>query len=113
MNILSLLWMLLLPALVLTGIIAGIFLIIKGFMHKKLLISLLGLLTCLFTCMPYVSVLLIHLGSFFTFATGLYFGLLALTGFLTLLAGARSQMSSIRNTGGLICATALVGIFIF
>ncbi|WP_369902337.1 hypothetical protein [Bacillus manliponensis] len=111
MDIISIMWILLFPAIILVSIIGGILLIVKGVKRKKAFISILGFLSCITAPMPYISFLFIHIESFFTF--DLYFGLLSVTGFSAYVNGSRNQVSSIRNIGAVICSTALLGVFIF
>ena len=54
MLILSLLWILYTPYLVLCGFAGGIYLIISGVKYHKLLVSIMGLLSVSFVVLPYI-----------------------------------------------------------
>lgn len=77
MIILSLLWILYVPYLVLCGFVGGIYLIITGVKYHKLLASVMGLLSVFFVVLPYVFGVLglmeINIFPFQPNYTGFYF----------------------------------------
>ncbi|KMN45646.1 ammonia permease [Bacillus sp. LK2] len=110
MIILSLLWILYVPYLVLCGFIGGIYLIITGVKYRKLLASVLGLLSVSFVVLPYVFWGMgVDGDKYLPIPTELYWILFSLTGLLAAFIGLWSKIKGIRNMGFIIFTSGIVG----
>ncbi|PQZ48651.1 ammonia permease [Bacillus sp. MYb209] len=110
MIILSLLWILYVPYLVLCGFIGGIYLIITGVKYRKLLASVMGLLSVSFVVLPYVFWGMgVDGDKYLPIPTELYWILFSLTGLLAAFIGLRSKIKGIRNMGFIIFTSGIVG----
>ncbi|WP_242219755.1 ammonia permease [Bacillus cereus group sp. BfR-BA-01380] len=112
MQIFVLLWICFVPVLVLCGIGGGLFFMIKGIAHKKLLILLMGIV-----CFSLVLLPIIFAGigkdveQSLPLSTSMYWGLLAIASLLAGISGARHQMTSIKRVGITVCLLVASGIF--
>ncbi|MGF9853396.1 ammonia permease [Bacillus paramobilis] len=114
MLILSLLWILYTPYLVLCGFTGGIYLIITGGKYHKLLVSIMGLLSVSFVVLPYIFWGLGVEGSqYLDIPTELYWILFSLTGLLSGLIGLQSKIKGIRNMGFIIFTSGIIGVFFY
>ncbi|NRR16198.1 ammonia permease [Bacillus pacificus] len=114
MLILSLLWILYTPYLVLCGFVGGIYLIITGVKYHKLLVSIMGLLSVSFVVLPYIFWGLGVEGSrYLDVPTELYWILISLTGLLSGLIGLQSKIKGIRNMGFIIFTSGIIGVFFY
>lgn len=110
MLILSLLWIYYMPYLVFCGFFGGLYLMITGIQHRKLLVSVLGLLSLSFVVLPFIfwglgvadNILL-------DIPIELYWILFSLTGLLAGIIGLRSKIKGIRNMGFIIFTSGIVG----
>ncbi|OOR55243.1 ammonia permease [Bacillus mycoides] len=110
MIILSLLWILYVPYLVLCGLVGGIYLIITGVKYHKLLASVMGLLSVFFVVLPYVFWGIgVDGDKYLPIPTELYWILFSLTGLLAAFIGLRSKLKGIRNMGFIIFTSGIVG----
>jgi hypothetical protein len=110
MIILSLLWILYVPYLVLCGFVGGIYLIIAGVKYHKLLASVMGLLSVFFVVLPYVFWGIgVDGDKYLPIPTELYWILFSLTGLLAAFIGLRSKLKGIRNMGFIIFTSGIVG----
>ncbi|MFH7830917.1 ammonia permease [Bacillus luti] len=111
MHVLSLLWIFYVPLLTLCGLFGGIFLIIAGIKHRKLLVSLMGLLSLSFVVLPYVFWIMgIHGDTILPIPTSLYWILFSLTGLLAGFIGLKAKIKSIRNMGFIIFIAGILGV---
>ncbi|PFC69730.1 ammonia permease [Bacillus cereus] len=114
MLILSLLWILYTPYLVLCGFTGGIYLIIAGVKYHKLLVSIMGLLSVSFVVLPYIFWGLGVEGSqYLDIPTELYWILFSLTGLLSGFIGLQSKIKGIRNMGFIIFTSGIIGVFFY
>ncbi|KMQ00617.1 ammonia permease [Bacillus cereus] len=114
MLILSLLWILYTPYLVLCGFVGGIYLIISGVKYHKLLVSIMGLLSVSFVVLPYIFWGLGVEGSqYLDIPTELYWILFSLTGLLSGGIGLQSKIKGIRNMGFIIFTSGIIGVFFY
>ena len=114
MLILSLLWILYTPYLVLCGFAGGIYLIISGVKYQKLLVSIMGLLSVSFVVLPYIFWGLGVEGSqYLDIPTELYWILFSLTGLLSGVIGLQSKIKGIRNMGFIIFTSGIIGVFFY
>ncbi|UYX52479.1 ammonia permease [Bacillus thuringiensis] len=110
MIILSLLWILYVPYLVLCGFVGGIYLIITGVKYHKLLACVMGLLSVFFVVLPYVFWGIgVDGDKYLPIPTELYWILFSLTGLLAAFIGLRSKLKGIRNMGFIIFTSGIVG----
>ena len=111
MHVLSLLWIFYVPLLTLCGLFGGIFLIIAGIKHRKLLICLTGILSLSFTLLPYVFWSMgINGDTILPIPTSLYWILFSLTGLLAGISGFQAKIKSIRNMGFIIFTIGILGV---
>ncbi|MDA1647850.1 MULTISPECIES: DNA-binding protein [unclassified Bacillus cereus group] len=110
---LSLLWVIYMPLLVLCGFFGGIFLIVTSVKHRKLFVGLMGLLSFSFVTLPFVFWGMGMEGNtILPISTTLYWILFSLTGLLAGVSGLQAKIKSIRNMGFIIfIASILGGIF--
>ncbi|HEE9032273.1 ammonia permease [Bacillus cereus] len=110
MIILSFLWILYVPYLVLCGFIGGIYLIITGVKYRKLLASVMGLLSVSFVVLPYVFWGMgVDGDKYLPIPTELYWILFSLTGLIAAFIGLRSKIKGIRYMGFIIFTSGIVG----
>ncbi|WNV18999.1 DNA-binding protein [Bacillus sp. SI2] len=108
---LSLLWVVYMPLLVLCGFFGGIFLIITSIKHRKLLIGLIGLLSFSFVTLPFVFWGMgVESNTIIPISTTLYWVLFSLTGLLAGLSGLQAKIKSIRNMGFIIFIAGILGV---
>ncbi|PIE95188.1 DNA-binding protein [Bacillus fungorum] len=108
---LSLLWVVYMPLLVLCGFFGGIFFIITSIKHRKLFVSLMGLLILSFVTLPFVFwVMGVNSDIFLPISTTLYWILFSLTGLLAGLSGFQAKIKSIRNMGFIIFIAGILGV---
>ncbi|MED1287156.1 ammonia permease [Bacillus mycoides] len=114
MYILSLLYILFTPILCSCGFFGGIFLIITGFKYRKLLASVMGLLSLSFIVLPYVDWGLGIGGDIIPpIPPLLYWTLFSLTGLLAAFNGLQAKIKSICNMGFIIFTTGILGAFFY
>ncbi|HDR7800402.1 TPA: ammonia permease [Bacillus tropicus] len=114
MLILSLLWILYTPYLVLCGFTGGIYLTITGVKYHKLLVSIMGLLSVSFVVLPYIFWGLgVEDSQYLDIPTELYWILFSLTGLLSGLIGLQSKIKGIRNMGFIIFTSGIIGVFFY
>ncbi|HDX9634766.1 DNA-binding protein [Bacillus cereus group sp. MYBK163-2] len=107
----SVIWMLFTPLLLLCGIAGGIFLVVKGIKHRKLLVGVMGLLSLSFVTLPFVFFSIgINIDTIFPIPTSLYWTLFSLTGLLAGINGLQAKLKSIRNTGFIIFTAGILGV---
>lgn len=108
---LSLLWVVYMPLLVLCGFFGGIFLIITSIKHRKLFVGLMGLLSFSFITLPFVFWSMgVNADTILPISTTLYWILFSLTGLLAGLSGLQANIKGIRNMGFIIFITGILGI---
>ncbi|MEI4829548.1 ammonia permease [Bacillus sp. FJAT-53711] len=114
MPIFSLLWIFFVPVLVLCGIGGGLFFIIRGAIHKKWFILLMGIV-----CFSLVLLPLIFAGigrdaeQSLLLSTSMYWGMLAIASLLAGISGARNQITSIKHVGITVFSLVVVGMFFY
>ncbi len=108
---LSLLWVVYMPLLVLCGFFGGIFLIITSIKHRKLFVGLMGLLSFSFITLPFVFWSMgVNGDTILPISTTLYWILFSLTGLLAGLSGLQAKIKGIRNMGFIIFITGILGV---
>ncbi|OOR30950.1 MULTISPECIES: DNA-binding protein [Bacillus cereus group] len=108
---LSLLWVVYMPLLVLCGFFGGIFLIITSIKHRKLFVGLMGLLSFSFITLPFVFWSMgVNADTILPISTTLYWILFSLTGLLAGLSGLQAKIKGIRNMGFIIFITGILGV---
>ncbi|MDA2627726.1 DNA-binding protein [Bacillus cereus] len=108
---LSLLWVVYMPLLVLCGFLGGIFLIVTSVKHRKLFVGLMGLLSFSFVTLPFVFWGMGMEGNtILPISTTLYWILFSLTGLLAGLSGLQAKIKSIRNMGFIIFIAGILGV---
>ncbi|HFI2420559.1 DNA-binding protein [Bacillus paranthracis] len=108
---LSLLWIVYMPLLVLCGFFGGIFLIVTSVKHRKLFVGLMGLLSFSFVTLPFVFWGMGMEGNtFLPISTTLYWILFSLTGLLAGVSGLQAKIKSIRNMGFIIFIAGILGV---
>ncbi|MCE7037169.1 DNA-binding protein [Bacillus cereus] len=108
---LSLLWVVYMPLLVLCGFFGGIFLIVTSVKHRKLFVGLMGLLSFSFVTLPFVFWgMEVESNTIIPISTTLYWVLFSLTGLLAGLSGLQAKIKSIRNMGFIIFIAGILGV---
>ncbi|MEQ3591661.1 DNA-binding protein [Bacillus albus] len=108
---LSLLWVVYMPLLVLCGFFGGIILIVTSMKHRKLLVGLMGLLSLSFVTLPFVFWGMGVKGdTILPISTTLYWILFSLTGLSAGLIGLQAKIKSIRNMGFIIFIAGILGV---
>ncbi|MDJ1477449.1 DNA-binding protein [Bacillus sp. LS15-K4] len=108
---LSLLWVVYMPLLVLCGFFGGIFLIITSMKHRKLFVGLMGLLSLSFVLLPFVFWGMgVDGDTILPIPTSLYWILFSLTGLLAGFIGLKAKIKSIRNMGFIIFIAGVLGV---
>ncbi|PFQ52135.1 DNA-binding protein [Bacillus cereus] len=108
---LSLLWIVYMPLLVLCGFFGGIFLIITSIKHRKLFVGLMGLLSFSFVTLPFVFWSMgVNSDTILPIPTTLYWMLFSLTGLLAGISGLQAKLKSIRNMGFIIFIAGILGV---
>ncbi|GAB6610562.1 MULTISPECIES: hypothetical protein [Bacillus] len=108
---LSLLWVVYMPLLVLCGFFGGIFLIVTSVKHRKLFVGLMGLLSFSFVTLPFVFWGIgVESNTIIPISTTLYWILFSLTGLLAGLSGLQAKIKSIRNMGFIIFIAGVLGV---
>ncbi|EPY7702240.1 MULTISPECIES: DNA-binding protein [Bacillus cereus group] len=108
---LSLLWIVYMPLLVLCGFFGGIFLIVTSVKHRKLFVGLMGLLSFSFVTLPFVFWGMGMEGNtILPISTTLYWILFSLTGLLAGVSGLQAKIKSIRNMGFIIFIAGILGV---
>ncbi|MDA1807364.1 DNA-binding protein [Bacillus cereus group sp. MYBK71-2] len=108
---LSLLWVIYMPLLVLCGFFGGIFLIVTSVKHRKLFVGLMGLLSFSFVTLPFVFWGMGMEGNtILPISTTLYWILFSLTGLLAGVSGLQAKIKSIRNMGFIIFIASILGV---
>ncbi|WP_440602475.1 ammonia permease [Bacillus sp. GB_SG_008] len=109
-----LLWILFIPVLVLCGISGGLFFMIKGVIHKKWFILLMGIVCCSLVLLPIISAVIgkdVEQPS--PLSPSMYWGMLAIASLLAGISGARNQLTSIKRVGITVFSLVVVGIFFY
>ncbi|MCU5684542.1 MULTISPECIES: DNA-binding protein [Bacillus] len=108
---LSLLWVVYMPLLVLCGLFGGIFLIVTSMKHRKLFVGLMGLLSFSFVTLPFVFWGMgVDSNTILPISTTLYWILFSLTGLLAGISGVQTKIKSIRNMGFIIFIAGILGV---
>lgn len=108
---LSLLWVVYMPLLVLCGLFGGIFLIVTSMKHRKLFVGLMGLLSFSFVTLPFVFWGMgVDSNTILPISTTLYWILFSLTGLLAGIIGVQAKIKSIRNMGFIIFIAGILGV---
>jgi hypothetical protein len=108
---LSLLWVVYMPLLVLCGLFGGIFLIVTSMKHSKLFVGLMGLLSFSFVTLPFVFWGMgVDSNAILPISTTLYWILFSLTGLLAGISGVQTKIKSIRNMGFIIFIAGILGV---
>lgn len=108
---LSLLWVVYMPLLVLCGFFGGIFLIVTSVKHRKLFVGLMGLLSFSFVTLPFVFWGMgVESNTLLPISTTLYWILFSLTGLLAGVSGVQAKIKSIHNMGLIIFIAGLLGV---
>ncbi|MFC9416286.1 DNA-binding protein [Bacillus mobilis] len=108
---LSLLWVVYMPLLVLCGFFGGIFLIITSMKHRKLFVGLMGLLSFSFVTLPFIFWGMgVESNTILPISTTLYWMLFSLTGLLAGVSGVQAKIKSIRNIGFIIFTIGMLGV---
>ncbi|HDR8185370.1 TPA: DNA-binding protein [Bacillus thuringiensis] len=108
---LSLLWVVYMPLLVLCGFFGGIFLIVTSMKHRKLFVGLMGLLSLSFVLLPFVFWGMgVDGDTILPIPTSLYWILFSLTGLLAGFIGLKAKIKSIRNMGFIIFIAGVLGV---
>ncbi|EOP44841.1 hypothetical protein [Bacillus cereus] len=114
MYILSELWIFFMPIFILCGFICGILLIIIGIEYRKLLVSVMGLLSLSLVVLPFVFFIMgIHENKILPIPTVLYFTLFSLSGLLAGFNGLQTKIKNIRNMGFIIFVIGILGAFFY
>lgn len=101
------LWALFVPILALTGIAGGIFLIIQGVKYKKLVIGMLGIISCTQIILPFAAW---GFGEILpNIPTPVYWGIFATTGLVACILGIYNRLLPISITGAIICIVGGIG----
>ncbi|MGG0236971.1 ammonia permease [Bacillus rhizoplanae] len=114
MQIFSLLWIFFVPVLVLCGIGGGLFFMIRGAIHKKWFILLMGIVCFSLVLLPLISAGIgkdVEQSS--PLSTSMYWGMLAIASLLAGISGARNQLTSIKRVGITVFSLVVVGIFFY
>ena len=108
---LSLLWIVYMPLLVLCGFFGGIFLFFTSVKHRKLFVGLMGLLSFSFVTLPFVFWGMgVESNTIIPISTTLYWILFSLTGLLAGISGVQAKIKSIRNMGFIIFTAGILGV---
>ncbi|CAM3936370.1 DNA-binding protein [Bacillus wiedmannii] len=108
---LSLLWVVYMPLLVLCGLFGGIFLIVTSMKHRKLFVGLMGVLSFSFVTLPFVFWGMgVDSNTILPISTTLYWILFSLTGLLAGISGVQTKIKSIRNMGFIIFIAGILGV---
>ncbi|MBE7095753.1 MULTISPECIES: DNA-binding protein [Bacillus cereus group] len=108
---LSLLWVVYMPLLVLCGLFGGIFLIVTSMKHRKLFVGLMGLLSFSFVTLPFVFWGMgVDSNTILPISTTLYWILFSLTGLLAGISEVQAKIKSIRNMGFIIFIAGILGV---
>jgi len=108
---LSLLWVVYMPLLVLCGFFGGIILIVTSMKHRKLLVGFMGLLSLSFVTLPFVFWGMgVEGDTILPISTTLYWILFSLTGLSAGLIGLQAKIKSIRNMGFIIFIAGILGV---
>ncbi|MFU2029598.1 DNA-binding protein [Bacillus wiedmannii] len=108
---LSLLWVVYMPLLVLCGFFGGIFLIVTSMKHRKLFVGLMGILSFSFVTLPFVFWGMgVDSNAILPISTTLYWILFSLTGLLAGVSGVQAKIKSIRNMGFIIFIAGILGV---
>lgn len=114
MPLFSVLWIFFIPVLALCGIGGGLFFMIKGTIHKKWFILLMGII-----CFSLVLLPLIFAGigkdveQSLPLSTSMYWSMLAIASLLAGINGARNQLIVIKRVGITVFSLVVVGIFFY
>ncbi|PHA00729.1 ammonia permease [Bacillus pseudomycoides] len=109
-----LLWILFVPVLVLCGIGGGLFFIIRGAIHKKWFILLMGIVCCSLVLLPIISAGIGRdVEQSLPLSTSMYWGMLAIASLLAGVSGARNQITSIKHVGITLFSLVVIGIFFY
>ncbi|HDX9653454.1 DNA-binding protein [Bacillus wiedmannii] len=109
----SIIWMAFMPLLLLCGIAGGIFLVVKGIKHRKLLVGLMGILSFSFVTLPFVFWGMgVDSNAILPISTTLYWILFSLTGLLAGVSGVQAKIKSIRirNMGFIIFIAGILRV---
>ncbi|AYF08553.1 MULTISPECIES: hypothetical protein [Bacillus] len=102
-------WMILALTLMLCELIVGIFLIIAGMKHRKLLTLIAGLISILLIVVPIICIGSgIDLEGIVPISGTLYWCFFSLAGLLAIISG--RQISSIRSMGTILVITGLCSV---
>ncbi|MGG0459520.1 ammonia permease [Bacillus mycoides] len=112
MIILSFLWIYFMPIFWLCGFIGGIYLIISGIENRKLLVSVMGLLSLSLVVLPFVCWGM-GIDAEYLLSPVPYFTLFPLSGLLAGVNGLQAKIKSIRNMGFIIFITGILGAFFY
>ena len=108
---LSLLWVVYMPLLVLCGFFGGIFFFFFSVKHRKLFVGLMGLLSFSFVTLPFVFWGMgMEDNTILPISTTLYWILFSLTGLLAGVSGLQAKIKSIRNMGFIIFIAGILGV---
>ncbi|MED3021675.1 MULTISPECIES: DNA-binding protein [Bacillus cereus group] len=108
---LSLIWVVYMPLLVLCGLFGGIFLIVTSMKHRKLFVGLMGVLSFSFVTLPFVFWGMgVDSNTILPISTTLYWILFSLTGLLAGISGVQTKIKSIRNMGFIIFIAGILGV---
>ncbi|MEN1935095.1 ammonia permease [Paenibacillus sp. 102] len=105
------LWILFMPILVLSGITGGIFLIIAGAKHRKLLVIASGLICFSLVSTPFVLWGMgIDMERLIPIPTTIYWSIFPAAGVLASISGIRNKIKSILIMGILMVSVGILGV---
>ncbi|WP_017153962.1 MULTISPECIES: hypothetical protein [Bacillus] len=106
-----LLWILFMPVLVLSGIIGGIFLMVAGAKHRKLLVVAAGLVCFSLVTTPFVLWGMgIDMERLIPIPTTMYWSIFPVAGVLASISGIRNKIKGILIMGIIMVSVGILGV---
>ncbi|PEB51320.1 ammonia permease [Bacillus pseudomycoides] len=105
------LWIFFIPVLVLSGIIGGIFLIIAGVKHRKVIVIVTGLVCFSLVTIPFILWGMgIDMERLIPIPTTMYWSIFPLAGALASISGMRNKIMSILIMGIIMISVGVLGV---
>ncbi|MCM3734267.1 ammonia permease [Bacillus cytotoxicus] len=105
------LWIFFMPVLVSSGIIGGIFLIIAGVKHRKVIVIVAGLVCFSLVTTPFILWGIgIDMERLIPIPTTMYWSIFPLAGALASISGMRNKIMSILLMGNIMISVGVLGI---
>ncbi|MGG2018208.1 ammonia permease [Bacillus sp. S10(2024)] len=105
------LWILFMPVLVFSGIIGGIFLIITGVKHRKVIVIIAGLVCFSLVTTPFILWGIgIDMERLIPIPTTMYWSIFPLAGALASISGMRNKIMSILLMGIIMISVGVLGV---